>query len=962
VVLRLSDNQDFIVQELEKLARTDLLGDVCRGKKSGVEENIKVKVVLKVLNLLGYDTTTDMDFEHNVENKKADIALLVERKPKIIVETKSLEKSLEDYKTQALEYARKKGITWVMLTNGSEFRLYKSFIEHVEDRRNRPLITVSLSNIVSVFSELSRYISKSNIAKIDETTKNIVEEIRKTVTEEDLLETLSQSKRELFADLRHQFEARYLKDVAFKAKIDAWISDQQVNVKDDWIDQYKVDKRFRNRINKILIVKKDLDENWFDRYNSETEFKKQVVGQLRQNDIFVDWIDRICAAGAYAFINRLLFLRICEDRGFIEPKLSKEWLTILNGASTHETVLSLIKTAFGDIGSSFKGIYAIPLFDNIMLDDLEWDRNIVATIVERTQKYNFKQITRDIIGEVYQRHIDREVRRSLGQYYTPEPIINFILDQVSLGPNCKILDPACGSGGFLIGAYEKIRKKLLQEGWDEGAAHNRILKDNIFGIDIDSFAVQLTVMNLLMKDLDHPLGTLNIAEGNSIVSLLSNFNTTSPIMAVTGNEPSAMISVGEILSKRYDIVVGNPPYVNISRTNKTYAESIRTSYNDVATGVVNSSSLFVKRGIDILEKEGRLGFIVPKPLIWADSYEGIRRYILNKCRILTVADVGRAFGEEVGYEQVIIVLQKTSKEKERLANQVSVVTNIEDNEALSRGNYRTHLIKQSRFRSDRAFPIYVTPELVSLYEKLNLDSQPLMELADIFRGLPIQREKQILAEKKFGDKYVKILRGKHINRYITENREYVDTSAPTFKKYESVSQRMLRPKIIIQRLVTSKVRVVGTYDYDGCLNFDTIANIVVNDKEFDDKYVLAVINSKVMSLYIRDFVFVRSFLTMDMDRSYIGAIPIRKASKTDQKKISNLVDDIIALKTMLFKMGYNLYTSSEYIKIGEKIKSVNMQIEDYICKIYKITDAERTLIDTVLGYEIEHTVFLQQSR
>jgi|GEM_PF-1978806 len=949
--------QDFIVEELQKLAKTNVLEDICFGRKSGVEESIKIKVVLKVLNLLGYDTTADMDFEHHVANKKADIALLVERKPKVIVETKSLEKSLEDYKTQALDYARRKGITWVILTNGIEFRLYKSFIEGVEDRRNRPLMTVALSKIVTAFSDIAQYVSKSSIARIDEIAKVKIEEIKKAITEEDLLETLTKSKRELFMDLRRQFERRYSKDANFRAKIDAWIADQQIDTEGDWTDQYKADKRFKNRVNAILAVRKDLDENWFNRYSSDSDFKEEVAKQLRQNDVFLDWMDRICAAGAYAFVNRILFLRICEDRGFIKPlKLSKEWLTLLDGASTQETVLSLLKTAFGDIGSFFGGIYNIPLFNDIALDDLEWDRNIISNIVKRTQKYNFKQITRDIIGEVYQRHIDREVRRNLGQYYTPQPIIDFILDHVTIDSNGRVLDPACGSGGFLMGAYDRIRQKLLQDGWDEGAAHHRILKENLFGIDIDSFAVQLTVTNLMMKDLDHPPGAVNVAEGNSLVSLLSDFNTTSLVQFVTRSEVTETLSVKDILSRRFDIVVGNPPYVNIPRTNKTYAEAIRTTYSDVVTGIVNSSSLFLKRGIDLLKENGMLGFIVPKPLVWVDSYEGIRRYILSKCKILAIADVGRAFGEEVGYEQVIIILQKALDEKKRRENKVTMAIDIEDNEALSLGNYRTHFVKQSFFASDKAFPIYLTPELFRLYENLQKNSRPLMEFADIFRGLPVQREKQMFAEKKLGDGYVKILRGKHINRYVIETCEYADTSSSAFEKYRPTSQRMMLPKVIMQRLVTSKVRIVGTYDYDGCLNFDTITNIILKDKEVKDKYVLAVINSKLMSLYIRDFVFVRSLLTMDMDRSYIGALPIKKASKNDQAKLSQMVDDMIALKTKLFEMGYNLYTAGDYIKLRKR-KDLNTNIENRICEIYGITDKERALIDKTLGYEVEETLW-----
>ncbi|MGI0090423.1 MAG: hypothetical protein ACREBS_01815, partial [Nitrososphaerales archaeon] len=99
-------NQALLGAELVSLSKLDVLNEVCLGRKSGTEENVKIKVVIKLLNLLGYDTQKDMDFEHHVYDKRADIALLVDSKPKVIVETKSLEKKLDEYKVQALEYAR----------------------------------------------------------------------------------------------------------------------------------------------------------------------------------------------------------------------------------------------------------------------------------------------------------------------------------------------------------------------------------------------------------------------------------------------------------------------------------------------------------------------------------------------------------------------------------------------------------------------------------------------------------------------------------------------------------------------------------------------------------------------------------------------------------------------------------------------------------------------------------------
>ena len=119
-----------IIKNVKELQNIDL-DDVLVGKKTGVEENIKLKIVIELLKLLGYDIVKDMDFEHYVKNKRADIAILYGGKPKIIIECKSIEKELDKHIEQALSYAIKKQVNYVILTNGIEIRLYKSFIENI---------------------------------------------------------------------------------------------------------------------------------------------------------------------------------------------------------------------------------------------------------------------------------------------------------------------------------------------------------------------------------------------------------------------------------------------------------------------------------------------------------------------------------------------------------------------------------------------------------------------------------------------------------------------------------------------------------------------------------------------------------------------------------------------------------------------------------------------------------------
>jgi hypothetical protein len=382
-------------KDLVKLSRLNVLEEVCFGRRTGVEENIKIKVIIPLLNTLGFDTTKDMDFEHHVANKRADIALLVDRKPKVIVETKSLDKSLEDYKVQALDYGRKKGISWVILTNGIELCLYKSFIEGVEDKRNRPIFSARLEHLPQIFGQLYEIVGKDNLREIDQRAAPKVEAIRKAITEDELLETMKNAKLRLFYSIRKQFPLKYSEDLVFKSKIDKWVKANAVNTNWTWKDSYESDKNFRDLVERILGER--LNKNWFKRYESDQSFKEEIDKKLRDSDIQVDWIDRLCAEGAYAFINRILFLRICEDRGFVSLQTGKTWIEMVKRASFGETVKALVKELFSPIGEHFI-IYSEPLFDHITIDDLEWKKDDILEIVERTKKFDFKRIGRDIIG------------------------------------------------------------------------------------------------------------------------------------------------------------------------------------------------------------------------------------------------------------------------------------------------------------------------------------------------------------------------------------------------------------------------------------------------------------------------------------------------------------------------------------------------------------------------------------
>ena len=296
--------------DIEKLANLDV-DKYVRKALGAAEENVKIKVVIPLLNLLGYNTEKDMDFEHHVQNKKADIALLLDGKPKLLVETKDLDQQLDNHVNQGLDYAFYKGIEWVILANGIEIRIYKSFIPGISNPKDRLLFITTLQQLPQSFTQLSELVGKQHLYEAKKLSEK-ADSVKENITAQILIEDLAECRDRLFKDLLAEFEARYQIDNSFKGLIDAWAKTVNMNISDPKM------------------------------------------------------INKLCREGAYSLINRVLFLRICEDKGHIKPKLSKD--AISKWREMVEEPSNLLNIAFKEIEERFEGLYKSPLFDSISFD------------------------------------------------------------------------------------------------------------------------------------------------------------------------------------------------------------------------------------------------------------------------------------------------------------------------------------------------------------------------------------------------------------------------------------------------------------------------------------------------------------------------------------------------------------------------------------------------------------------
>lgn len=425
-------------------------------------------------------------------------------------------------------------------------------------------------------------------------------------------------------------------------------------------------------------------------------------------------------------LNRIVFLRICEDREI-------EKYETLKAIKSYDELKALF------IKSDEK--YNSGLFD--FIED-NFTLNIVVNsdlLIEIFNElyypespFDFSVVDPTILSQIYERYLgskitlvspnqisiveEPEVTASSGVVPTPKVVVENIVKETlnSLFSNkslqeiekLKIADICCGSGTFLISVYnylyEKITLALLDEGVKDneifyqtaGGSHNLTLKakhafllNNIYGVDINPYAVEVTKFSLLLKLIENensasvnyylakykqkvlPSLNENIKNGNSLVdNKFYDFDTD----AINDEEklykikPFNWIDEFPFLeqTKGFDAIVGNPPYVRIQNMVKYIKEEIKY-YKNKASGYVVAQSetfdkyyLFIQRAIELLKDNGVLGYIVPNKFFIVKGGKSLRSFIVNNGSILKIVHFGvsQVFPNRSTYTAVLLLDKK----------------------------------------------------------------------------------------------------------------------------------------------------------------------------------------------------------------------------------------------------------------------------------------------------------------
>ncbi len=425
---------------------------------------------------------------------------------------------------------------------------------------------------------------------------------------------------------------------------------------------------------------------------------------------------------AYVVLSRILLYRVSEDKDLVVRRLSGSDLDrFIEDGQVGELQTGEATIAFRRLIDEtdelmrrvfYSHLYAHGLFDwwripsNVRRLWSE-DRSVSFRRLERAvdialekvlailNRYALQDVERDIWKDVYQEYLPAMERRTLGGFYTPDEVVCLILDLVGYEHDafglCEkdLLDPACGSGTFLVEATRRLRRHLenpalpchstitkLEDMHERSWRILQELIDHIYGIDIHPFACFLSEMNFLFMTVDLLLSAkhtnpqrlieeLNIGSDDSIRPLgeklqlsLSHFSDTNSRADVTVKDRDR---ANRIKRKKFHFVVGNPPWSGVLRGNLSplFDEATKKIYKSYmsSTDKYDIYVLFIERGIQWLRNKGILGFITQNRYFRRKYGRGVREFTKMHCEaeyVMDLGNVGRAIFGRSNYPAISV--------------------------------------------------------------------------------------------------------------------------------------------------------------------------------------------------------------------------------------------------------------------------------------------------------------------
>ncbi len=708
-------------------------------------------------------------------------------------------------------------------------------------------------------------------------------------------------------------------------------------------------------------------------------------------------------------LDRLIFIRFLEDKLIEGDNIIEE---IGEGANPWKAFVATCRK----LDVKYNGV----VFKKHFIDEQEFTgaenrafADICNDISSLNTPYDFNYIPIHILGSIYERFLGKvvratekrvfieekpEVRKSGGVYYTPKYIVDYIV-QNTVGKliegkapkeiaTMHFADIACGSGSFLIGVYDLLldyhrkyyikkytgrKEELAKANEDYGNVELKdkqwvitlklkqdILLNNIYGVDIDQQAVEVTQLSLFLKMLeDETIGstarqgtlvgkvlpdlTKNIACGNSLIS--SDINSNGELFKIEEEKkinafdydvafPKIMRSGG------FDAIVGNPPFIQLSadpNLSPIVKKYLLGKYQS-SMGRLNTFGFFIKRALGLISNNCHLGYIIPNTITTQDYYAELRKMILESAQIKSIVSFDKLPFKDAVVENVILLLKKESNSGRRAKNSISII-DVDNQEEFN----TTKCIKQKVFEltPNYSFNISFHPVIDKLKSKVKANSKPLKEYADVNQAIALKGDRSLWVTNKKVDKNYKplLIGGRNINRYSLEwTGEYLNYDLKGIHSCKREDIFLSSEKIFFRRVAN---KLIGTIDTDKYYGLHTL--VVINLKETSPvnlKYILGLFNSRLFSFYYQSEFASTKTVFSEVGARQVQELPIRVSMKR-KEVISSLVVQILHCNSQL----QDSKTERDRNFLENKCASLERQIDNAVYELYELTPEEIAIVE-----------------
>ncbi|MCZ2223314.1 MAG: BREX-1 system adenine-specific DNA-methyltransferase PglX [Chitinophagales bacterium] len=763
------------------------------------------------------------------------------------------------------------------------------------------------------------------------------------------------------------------------------------------------------------------------------EWRKQLALNIAlRNHIEEDELNFI----VQHIIDRIIFLRIAEDRN-IEPYANLQD-TITSG-DYYQNLLKLFYTADQKYNSGLFDFKKDKTSSNIVIDN-KVIKSIINELYYPICPYEFSVLSVEILGSAYEQFLGKtislskngkavieekpEVRKAGGIYYTPQYIVDYIVKN-TVGKlienktpkeisNIKICDPACGSGSFLIGAYQFLLNyhkdyysknvkpskgnkdnPLTPEGNLTTAEKKRILLNNIFGVDLDANAVEVTKLSLLLKCMEgeteasiatqlklfheRVLPTLdnNIKCGNSLIDLdyydnELDFGEERKVKPFSWQKAFPEVFNRNVEATEKETI--NQLTKKVKHHAKKVIEYTTELEERISHAFEPTMQYAVKGGFDCII--GNPPYIsLQRNFLIQNEYEYFLKHYDFTEKILDTYSLFLQKGQKIlnskgclgfiipstfsinlsfkNYRKKLlekklireIVLLGDGVFKDAVvptmlifiekSNNIRIIGNIKKFDS----DFTEMILTTKDFSEEQNYEFSLKSEYSSILKKISKNKETLNAFIDIKEGIKTGNDSKFLSEKPNSKNSKPVLKGRDIDKYYLNSKLYIDYNI------EELSRPQKREHFETEKLLIRRVgkNIIATYDNTKlfCVHTLYTARLKEYNNQVSLKYLLALLNSKLINFYHNEL-YSKKGNTFSEIRIYVlNNLPIAKANEKQQSEIIKLVDQLLQLNKDL--QTETLPNRIEQLK--NRIEYAEDKINQIVYELYGLTQSEINLIE-----------------